>query len=155
MAYRLPEFQTYFNDHWVSCELKSGDAVFFNPALFHAAGENTTTDIQRCANLLQISSSFGRTMETIDTAQIIGSCWDEVRKLYEREGRKMGIRVNAVLNAMGEGYPFPTNLDHRPPAPGGMAPESEVDVLRRGLIERWDTERVLEEVGKVRRDSLA
>lgn len=38
-------------------ELCKGDAVFFNPAVFHAAGRNTSTGIQRMANLLQVSRS--------------------------------------------------------------------------------------------------
>ncbi len=86
MAYRLKEFQDFFDEHWVSCDLKMGDAVFFNPALFHAAGENCTEDVQRSANLLQVSSAFGKTMETIDTLVIVEKCWDEVRKLHQREG---------------------------------------------------------------------
>jgi len=46
--------------------LEKGDAVFFNPALLHAAGSNHATDIRRMANLQQISSAFGRPMETVD-----------------------------------------------------------------------------------------
>ena len=39
----------------VQLALGIGDAVFFNPALFHAAGTNRTTDVDRMANLLQVS----------------------------------------------------------------------------------------------------
>jgi ectoine hydroxylase-related dioxygenase (phytanoyl-CoA dioxygenase family) len=35
-------------------------------ALFHAAGHNRSTDIRRVANLLQVSSPFGRAMEALD-----------------------------------------------------------------------------------------
>ena len=38
LAYWLPEFQEYFVAHHVQLPLAKGDAVFFNPALFHAAG---------------------------------------------------------------------------------------------------------------------
>ncbi|OCT52762.1 hypothetical protein CLCR_10312 [Cladophialophora carrionii] len=157
MAYRLPEFQAYFDRKWVSCELSMGDAVFFNPALFHAAGENCTDNVHRSANLLQISSPFGKTMETIDTLTIIERCWDETRRLYEQEGRgtRMSKEISAILNAMGNGYPFPTNLDRRPPAPGGMAPESEVDVLRRGLSAGWDTQEVVAAITAMRRQSAS
>jgi ectoine hydroxylase-related dioxygenase (phytanoyl-CoA dioxygenase family) len=161
MAYRLPEFQAFFDQNWVSCELKMGDAVFFNPALFHAAGENCTEDVHRSANLLQISSPFGKTMETIDTLAIIEKCWDEVRGLYMEEKKEeeeeggIGDKTSAILNAMGDGYPFPTNLDHRPPAPGGMAPESEVDVLRRGLTAGWATHEVVAAITAIRRESGA
>lgn len=152
MAYRHSEFQEYFDENWVSVDLKLGDAVFFNPALFHAAGENKTTDLERSANLLQISSAFGKTMESIDTVSIISKCCDAVRELYLETG--MTDRVRAILAAIGEGYPFPTNLDRRPPAPGGMAPESEIDILRRGLEQDWDTTAVVKEIMTVRRDSM-
>ena len=131
MAYRLAEFQAYFNQHWVSLPLQIGDAVFFNPALFHAAGENRTFDVDRSVNLLQVSSAFGKTMEKIDTLAIIDRCYDELRKKYKDEG--MSLEVLAAIAAIADGYPFPTNLDRRPPAPGGMAPKSEADMLKIAL----------------------
>ena len=66
LAWRLPEFRDYFVAHHVQLPLAKGDAAFFNPALFHGAGSNVSADIQRMANLLQISSAFGRAMEQID-----------------------------------------------------------------------------------------
>ena len=51
-----------------SSRCAKGDAAFFNPALFHGAGTNRTTDVRRMANLLQVSSAFGRAMETVDRA---------------------------------------------------------------------------------------
>lgn len=155
MAYRLAEFQEFFAANWVSVALKSGDAVFFNPALFHAAGENRTPDIHRSANLLQVSSAFGKTMETIDTLAIVGRCWDHVRKLYAQQQSMMSEEVHAILNAVGCGYPFPTNLDRRPPAPGGMAPENEIDVLCKALVQGWDTEKVVSALTTIREDSAA
>ena len=71
LAYWLPEFQDYFLGHHVQLPLRTGDAVFFNPALFHAAGSNHTNDVRRMANLLQISSAFGRAMETIDRDRVV------------------------------------------------------------------------------------
>ena len=58
-----PSSSTYFAEHHVQLPLRKGDAVFFNPALYHGAGANISTDIRRMANLLQISSPFGRAME--------------------------------------------------------------------------------------------
>lgn len=52
LAFHQPEFQQYFDEVKVEFPLKKGDVVFFNPALLHAAGENTTQDVQRLANLL-------------------------------------------------------------------------------------------------------
>lgn len=152
MAYRLKDFQEYFDANWVSVELKMGDGVFFNPALFHAAGENRTVDVQRSANLLQVSSAFGRTMESIDSVAIVSKCWEEIRRMHARQG--WTEEVYAILTAVGEGYPFPTNLDRRPPAPGGMAPENEVDVLQRALKEGWGTAQVVSAITTIRKDSM-
>jgi len=54
--------------NYVQLPLCKGDAVFFNPALFHAAGANRTADVRRMANLLQVSSALGRAMEAVDRA---------------------------------------------------------------------------------------
>src|SRR3954463_10421559 len=66
VAFHLPEFTEYFDAHHVQLPLQKGDAAFFNPALFHGAGTNRSTDVRRMANLLQVSSAFGRAMETVD-----------------------------------------------------------------------------------------
>ena len=69
LAWRRPEFREYFVDHHVQLPLAKGDAAFFNPALFHGAGLQRSTDIQRMANLLQVSSAFGRAMEAVDRSR--------------------------------------------------------------------------------------
>ena len=51
-AYRKPEFAAWFDAHRVQLPLAKGDAAFFNPALFHAAGHNRTSAIRRIGNLL-------------------------------------------------------------------------------------------------------
>ena len=66
LAFHLPEFTEYFERNYTQLPLEKGDAAFFNPALFHGAGTNVSTDVRRMANLLQISSPFGRAMETVD-----------------------------------------------------------------------------------------
>ncbi|WP_328600364.1 phytanoyl-CoA dioxygenase family protein, partial [Rhodococcus sp. (in: high G+C Gram-positive bacteria)] len=40
LAFERPEFKEFFGAHYVQLPLEKGDAVFFNPALFHAAGHN-------------------------------------------------------------------------------------------------------------------
>ena len=40
IAFNRPEFIDYFADHHVQLPLRKGDAVFFNPALYHGAGSN-------------------------------------------------------------------------------------------------------------------
>lgn len=46
-ATQLPEFCGYFESNFVQAPLAKGDALFFNPAVFHAAGDNTTKDVHR------------------------------------------------------------------------------------------------------------
>jgi ectoine hydroxylase-related dioxygenase (phytanoyl-CoA dioxygenase family) len=153
MAYRLEEFDAFFLENYVALPLEKGDAVFFSPALFHAAGENQTKEFERSANLIQVSSAFGKPMESVDPVALVDKAWELIAGKFAREG--MSREVEALVAAVAEGYPFPTNLDRRPPAPGGMAPESEQDVLRRGLSEGWGKEKVLEELTAMRKAGSA
>lgn len=127
MAYRLPAFRTYFEEHYVQVPLNKGDALFFNPALFHAGGENRTTDVERFANLLQVSSAMGRALENIDR---IAMC----KALYPvlLETGFGPAQIHAAIASCAEGYPFPTNLDTDPPI-GGLAPQSQADLFRAAL----------------------
>ena len=152
MAYRQREFQEYFEREYVTLPLGIGDAVFFNPAIFHAAGENRTNDFDRCANLLQISSAFGKTMESIDSMALVGKCWNGLLVKHKNEG--MSAEVRSFVAAVTEGYPFPLNLDRRTPTPGGMAPESEQDVLLKGLEQEADIVTILQQLAAIRKDSL-
>ncbi|PSN75308.1 phytanoyl-CoA dioxygenase-like protein [Corynespora cassiicola Philippines] len=153
MAYRIPTFADYFLEKYVSMPLEKGDGLFFNPALFHAAGQNDSESIQRSANLLQISSAFGKQMETIDTYPLIEKTWDGLTEMYRNEG--MSDRVATFIGNVGEGYPFPTNLDRRVPETAGMAPDSEQDLLRKGLEQGLTRENMLAEIRKMREDSKA
>lgn len=152
-AYRSKEFIEYFLSKYVALALEKGDAVFFSPALFHAAGENLTESFSRSVNLIQVSSAFGKAMETIDTLPLIEGTYGLLVEKYRVEG--MSVEVEAFIRAVAEGYPFPTNLDCRPPAPGGMAPESEQDVLKRGLVEGWDREMTMRELTEMKEASSA
>ncbi|KUN23325.1 phytanoyl-CoA dioxygenase [Streptomyces antibioticus] len=134
LAWRRPEFQAYFKEHHVQLPLAKGDAVFFNPALFHAAGTNRTTDVRRVANLLQVSSAFGRAMETVDRETMANAVYPVLLR-RATEGASEEWLAN-VIAASAEGYPFPTNLDSDPPV-DGLAPPSQADLVRRALRERW------------------
>jgi ectoine hydroxylase-related dioxygenase (phytanoyl-CoA dioxygenase family) len=134
-AYSLPEFQTYFTEHHVQLPLAKGDMAFFNPALFHAAGTNRTKDVRRMANLLQVSSAYGRAMEALDRARMSASLFPALQNL------KLDSRsVRNAIAACAEGYSFPTNLDRDPPI-GGLAPESQAMMMQRALDEAWDLEK--------------
>ncbi len=143
LAWRLPEFSAYFDAHHVQLPLAKGDAVFFNPALFHAAGTNRSTDIRRMANLFQVSSAFGRAMETVDRKAVVNAVYPV---LLARKAEGVGDAwLEAVVAATAEGYPFPTNLDRDPPV-DGLAPPSQADLVRRALREEWTPEALREEL---------
>jgi ectoine hydroxylase-related dioxygenase (phytanoyl-CoA dioxygenase family) len=154
-AWRLPEFTAFFDQNWVSLSLGMGDAVFFNPALFHAAGENKTKTVERSVNLLQISSAFGRPMESTDGVKMVRSCWEDLKQFSKRQGDGVPEATDACVKAIGSGYPFPSNLDRRPPGPDGMAPTSETDLLFEGLREDWSTQKVVQELEQIKADSAS
>jgi ectoine hydroxylase-related dioxygenase (phytanoyl-CoA dioxygenase family) len=132
LAWPKPEFAQFFDKHHVQLPLKTGDAVFFNPALFHAAGHNRTTDVRRIANLLQVSSAYGRAMESVDRVKMSKALYPALRELSGR------ARANAIA-ASAEGYAFPTNLDRDPPL-GGLAPKTPAQVLAESLEAGWPAE---------------
>jgi len=131
LAFARPEFQAHFDENHVQLPLKKGDAVFFNPALMHGAGSNTSSDIYRMANLLQISSGFGRALEAVDRTAISKAVYPALRTL-RASGDLTADELDAAICASGEGYPFPTNLDRDPPV-GGLAPLSQQDHMRQAL----------------------
>jgi ectoine hydroxylase-related dioxygenase (phytanoyl-CoA dioxygenase family) len=134
LAWRRPEFQAYFDEHHVQLPLAKGDAAFFNPALFHAAGTNRTTDVRRVANLLQVSSAFGRAMETVDREAVANAVYPVL--LHRKADGADAAWLENVVAASAEGYPFPTNLDSDPPVEG-LAPPSQADVVRQALDVGW------------------
>jgi ectoine hydroxylase-related dioxygenase (phytanoyl-CoA dioxygenase family) len=134
------DFRQHFAQHRVQLPLAKGDAVFFNPALLHAAGDNRSSDIQRLANLLQISSAFGRAMESVDRDRMTRALYPQLLSLG-REGALDRAAQDRVVAASAEGYAFPTNLDRDPPL-GGLAPESPQAVVRRALKEGWSLDRL-------------
>jgi ectoine hydroxylase-related dioxygenase (phytanoyl-CoA dioxygenase family) len=141
VVWQQPEVIALFEARHVQLPLGSGDAVFFCPAVFHAAGSNHTTDVRRMANLLQVSSAFGRTMEAIDRARMTQAIYPVLRA-RRAAGWSEG-RLAAAIAACAEGYAFPTNLDRDPPI-DGLAPPSQADALRRALDEGWTDDQLTE-----------
>ena len=130
LAFSRPEFQAWFAANHVQLPLDKGDLVFFNPAVMHGAGTNHTTDRFRMVNLLQVSSAFGRAMETVNRTRML-------RALYPALRASRGLNTENVIAASAEGYPFPTNLDSNPPV-GGLAPKTQADFLREALAQGQD-----------------
>jgi ectoine hydroxylase-related dioxygenase (phytanoyl-CoA dioxygenase family) len=138
LAWRRQDFRDYFETHCVQLPLDKGDALFFNPAIFHAAGANRTADVNRMANLLQISSAYGRAMETLDRDAMCEALYPHLREC-RASAAMSGDEADAVIAACAEGYPFPTSLDRDPPV-GGLAPESQQALMRRALDAQWPVE---------------
>lgn len=143
LAWRQPEFIDYFEHHSVQLPLNKGDAVFFSPALFHAAGANSeATD--RIANLLQVSVAFGRTMESVDWSAIARHVYPLLlRRVTEGEADLDSLRW--LSGSIADGYSFPTNLDADPPV-DGCAPEPPQQLLFRALELRWTSEQFAAEL---------
>jgi ectoine hydroxylase-related dioxygenase (phytanoyl-CoA dioxygenase family) len=133
----LPEFRAYFEQNYAQAPLAKGDSLFFNPAVFHAAGDNKTKDVHRFANLMQIGSGYGRSIEIVDRARM---CHHLYPTLAAMKAKLSAQELDDVISTCAEGYPFPANLDIDSPL-GGMAPESQQGLMRRALKENWDTPR--------------
>ena len=137
LAFHLPEFTEYFGRHYTQLPLEKGDAAFFNPALFHGAGTNVSTDVRRMANLLQVSSPFGRAMEAVDRVamcravfpvllqmQAAGTSQDVPGQHHRRDCR--GLRLPD------QPRPRPADRGHRTADPGRPGPAGR----RRGMEPR-------------------
>ncbi|KLN59851.1 phytanoyl-CoA dioxygenase [Kiloniella spongiae] len=128
LAFTRQEFQDYFEENYVQLPLEKGDAVFFNPALMHAAGENKTSDIYRLANLLQVSSAFGRAMEVVDRNRMLSALLP-VLQSAKQSGTLPDDMLKSAIAAAAEGYSFPANLDLDPPV-GGLAPKTQAQKIK-------------------------
>ncbi len=129
-SWQRKEFKEYFLEHCVQLPLKKGDALFFNPALFHAAGTNQTNDFHRRANLFQVSSVFGKPMESVDLALICELLYEPLKAQLDA---LTDTELDCLLSCISDGYPFPTNLDTDPPS-DGMAPQTHRQLLQDSLI---------------------
>lgn len=136
LAYRDPAIKAYFADHMVQLPLAKGDVVYFSPALLHGAGTNRTPDVHRLVNLLQVSSAFGRAMESLDRTGMCEVVYPELLRRSRQATWSSQASAN-VIAATAEGYPFPTNLDSDQPI-GGLAPRSQASLVTEALEAGWD-----------------
>ena len=131
LAFGRPEFQQVFAEAHVQLPLAKGDALFFNPALMHGAGANVSSGIYRMANLLQVSSAFGRAMESVNRARMAISLYPHLLDAVSSGDLTPPQAANAIA-ASAEGYAFPTNLDRDPPV-GGLAPKTQAEIMAAAL----------------------
>ncbi len=132
------DFVRYFDSHHVQLPLAKGDALFFNPALFHAGGNNHCSQ-DRIANLIQVSSAFGRTMETINHRSMIQAVYPVLQRWTDVR------QIDNVINVVADGYSFPTNLDTDPPL-NGNAPATQKELVHRGLAQSQTLEALLQNI---------
>jgi ectoine hydroxylase-related dioxygenase (phytanoyl-CoA dioxygenase family) len=135
VAFHQPEFTEYFDRQHVQLPLAKGDAAFFNPALFHGAGTNRSADVRRMANLLQVSSAFGRAMESVDRVAMSLALYPVLARRKAAGADERELRN--VVAASAEGYAFPTNLERDQPV-GGLAPQTQAELVWQALGEGWD-----------------
>lgn len=153
MAVHQQSFRDYFEDNFVQLTLEKGDAVFFNPAVFHAAGENRTPDLHRFANLLQVGSGYGRSIETVDRVRICKTVYPVLSQFYKSDALS-SYEFEVVLSACAEGYPFPTNLDADSPL-GGMVPQSQLQLMHDALRGDWPLEKFSSALDQQMRNRLS
>lgn len=132
VAYNRPEYQEYFAEHHIQLPLEKGDLLFFNPAVMHGAGTNRSEDILRMANLLQIGSAFGRSIESVNRSEMAKALYPILAENIANKLSSQGI--SNVIAASAEGYAFPTNLDRDPPV-GGLIPLSQAELMENALAE--------------------
>ena len=118
-AWRREDFRVVFERKYVQLPLKKGDAIFLANYFMLP---NISSNIHRMANLLQVSSAFGRAMETIDRTKMCVLTYPWAKKHFDDETLSI-FEIKAAVAAIAEGYSFPTNLDNDPPK-GGLAPNS-------------------------------
>ncbi|NBE07325.1 phytanoyl-CoA dioxygenase family protein [Paragemmobacter ruber] len=138
LAMNRPDFRAFFVENHVQLPLSKGDMLFFSPALLHAAGTNRSADIRRMVNLFQVSSAYGRAMETVDRNRMTKALYPTLRAA-KRDGSLTPGQIAHAIAASAEGYSFPTNLDRDPPL-GGMAPKTQAALVAEALAADWNPE---------------
>jgi ectoine hydroxylase-related dioxygenase (phytanoyl-CoA dioxygenase family) len=113
-AVRDPKYIEYVKTKMVQLELKKGDAVFFNPATFHQPGVNVTEG-ERVANLLQVSSAFGRSMESCDRLAMTKAVWPVIKRWHKEissgTGSRQQSQLDALIAATASDYGYPKIID--------------------------------------------
>lgn len=138
MAWRNSKFKDYFKKNAIQIPMKKGDAMFLNPALFHAAGKNSESK-DRIANLIQVSSAFGKALESVDRTKITKLIYPIL--LEKKKRNLLGCKESQTIGAsVADGYPFPTNLDLNPPSKD-YTPLNMQLLLEKALSENWAVEK--------------
>jgi ectoine hydroxylase-related dioxygenase (phytanoyl-CoA dioxygenase family) len=117
IAFRFADYFDWVGPRMSQLPLSKGDAVFFNPAVFHQPGNNTLQTL-RTVGLFQVSSMMGRTMETVDRTKMSKAVWPVLKRwaneigysYIDQKGDQGLLNVN---NAEANGHTNgEANLDH-------------------------------------------
>ena len=94
-------------------------------------------------SLLELEKlEVGGVNQLVENAHVrFGPCLALYPALCElRDARQLSAeRIASAIAASAEGYSFPTNLDRDPPI-GGLAPQSQQQLLSQAMDERWDVD---------------
>lgn len=131
LAMNRTDVREHFMANHVQLPLEKGDMLFFSPALLHAAGSNRSKDIKRMVNLFQVSSAYGRAMETVDRVTMSKALYPSLLKA-KADKSLSEAKINCAIASCAEGYSFPTNLDRDPPL-GGLAPKPQAVIFHEAL----------------------
>ena len=140
LTWRDTKFADFFNKYSVQNSMSKGDGIFFNPAIFHAAGANITNNFHRIGNLLQISSAFGKTMEHIDYIKIITHIYPSLLDHIKNKTLTERLIENVLICAT-DGYAFPTNLDSDKNSDSKLQGMSMFDLTKQSLLDSLSPEK--------------
>ena len=96
------------------------------------------------ANLLQVSSAFGRAMESVGREKMSAMLFPALKAMLT-DGRIDRPSADNAIASCAEGYSFPTNLDRDPPK-GGLAPKTQAALFAEALDGGWSPEKFTEEL---------
>jgi len=120
--------------------IDQSNTIFFNPAVFHAAGANTTNDFHRIGNLFQISSPFGKPIERIDYIKIINHIYPSLLEHLNKKNLSEKLIDNVLICAT-DGYAFPTNLDHDNNSDSKLQGMSMYELTKQSLLDSLSLEK--------------
>ena len=83
------------------------------------------------ANLLQVSSGYGRAIKSVDRTRMSRALYPAIQKMLGSGAISTAAAANAIASTV-EGYSFPTNLDRDPPI-GGLVPQTQQALFHRAL----------------------
>jgi len=95
------------------------------------------------ANLLQVSSAFGRALETVNRTAVSRALYPTL--LARKRAGVAEAELRTIIAAAAEGYPFPTNLDLDQPI-GSLNAETQAELTWRALTENWELDTYLAEL---------